>query len=115
MDEFAKQGLDIPKPKPLYVKASKFGSGLSVIIEQNTTDLNYNIYSSMASRVLIIKTQDYPDRSTNAYSERLIHLSGEVFVDVFPESIKGSDTMRHVSANSRGCFFPDEKLLVFKG
>uniref|UniRef100_A0A240SXT3 Uncharacterized protein n=1 Tax=Lutzomyia longipalpis TaxID=7200 RepID=A0A240SXT3_LUTLO len=69
----------------------------------------------MASRVLIFNPQDYPDMGSNAYIERQIQLSGEVFIELFPESFKGSQTMRHVSAKARGCYFWDENTLIYKG
>ncbi|XP_055683979.1 sodium channel protein Nach-like [Lutzomyia longipalpis] len=115
MERISKQGLDIPSPKPLYVKESEFKEGLTVIIEQNSSDQNYNVHSSMASRVLIFNPQDYPDMGSNAYIERQIQLSGEVFIELFPESFKGSQTMRHVSAKARGCYFWDENTLIYKG
>lgn len=115
MAEISAKGLSIPSDVPLYVKDSEFNEGLRVIIELNSSDQIYNIQSSMASRVLIFHPQDYPDMSTNAYIERQIYLSGELFIELYPESIKGSDTMRHVSAKKRGCFFREEKMLSFKG
>ncbi|XP_059619329.1 sodium channel protein Nach-like [Phlebotomus argentipes] len=114
MFKIAEQGFPIPPVKPLFVRDSEFKDGLSVIIEQNASDQIYNIQSSMASRVLIFHPQDYPDMSTNAYIERQVYLSGELFIELFPESIKGDESMRHVSGRVRGCFFRDENQLIFK-
>ncbi|GAB0095237.1 hypothetical protein DMENIID0001_105930 [Sergentomyia squamirostris] len=115
MEALTEMGIDIPLPDPLFAKDSEFKEGLTVVIEQNSSDQIYNIQSSMATRILIFNPQDYPDISSNAYTERQVYLSGELFIELFPESIKGSETMRHVSAKARGCVFRDELMLNYRG
>lgn len=105
------QGVRYNHSKQLYIKSPGFENGLSVHLIPHINDSAYSIQSNMGIKVVILETQNFADDNLQPIT---VTPNLEMFLGIVPRKISGDETMRDVSAEVRGCYFFDEKDLIYK-
>lgn len=85
--------------------------GLTFSIEHEINDYTFFLNSNLASFIYIYDPMDYVYQSSGAITERIISPGQELFMSIYPQLVTGTQAMRSIEPDVRGCLFPDEKHL----
>lgn len=109
--ELRKKHIPIPNAIPIFLPGAGVEMGLTFVIDHDNNDYTYFLNSNQASFIYVFDPFDYPIQSSGALTESIINPGQELFMSIYPQHISGTESMRTIPPESRGCVFPDERTL----
>lgn len=92
------------------IRTKHFGPdyGLRIILNASTADYYYPLSNSEGFSAIIFQSFDYPDPTSGYLNQRFIKPNVETWMELFPSTLVGQDSVRVYSPIQRNCLFRDE-------